>query len=140
MLNPPLLDQSPCLAQALEPVHVQTFIAELPIEALGERVLHRSPWSDEVKSNSAFVRPAIEVIARELCPIVQGDDVRLNVAVNRLLKRRGYRLSGQLLSHLKTYAFPTDLIDGREDSESPSVGQLIAREVNTPVFTYLCFR
>jgi len=70
VVNPPPLDESFGLAQALGPVRVQTLIAELAVEALDESVVHRPAWRDEVEFDSAPVRPLIEVVTGELGSVV----------------------------------------------------------------------
>ena len=45
VLDPPALDDCPRLREALEPVHVQAFVAQLAVEGLDESVVHRTAWS-----------------------------------------------------------------------------------------------
>ena len=43
VIHPPFLDHLSCVSQIHEPVLVQAFISELPVEALDERVLRGLP-------------------------------------------------------------------------------------------------
>jgi len=50
-------------------MNVEAFVTELPVEALDERVLHRSSWSNEVQLDRVLVRPLIEGLLVNSVPL-----------------------------------------------------------------------
>lgn len=46
VMNAPLLDQNPCLVQAVEKFAIQELVSEFPVEALAVTVLPRATWFD----------------------------------------------------------------------------------------------
>jgi len=137
VLESPLLDEFPDFGQALEPMHVQALVPKLPVETLNESVVHRPAWSDEIKLDASFVGPLVEVVAGEFSSVVRSDALGLAIPHHCLVKCARYRFCRESLSNLKAHAFPTHLVDGCEYSQPPSIRQLIAHEVDTPVFTGL---
>jgi len=137
VLESPLLNEFPDFGQALEPMHVQALVPKLPVETLDESIVHWTPWCNEVKLNSSFVSPLIEVVTGEFSSVVRSDALGLAIPHHCLVKCARYRVCRESLSNLKAHAFPTHLVDGCEDSQPPSIRQLIAHEVDTPVFTGL---
>ena len=72
---PPSFDHVAGLAQALEPVLVQTLVPQPAIEALDERVVHWLARPDEVDRDAASVRPQIQCSPRELGSTVEYEGV-----------------------------------------------------------------
>src|SRR6266852_4345167 len=70
VIHPPGFDRLPCVSEIHEPVLVQTFIAELPVEALDERVLRGPAALDEMQRHLVLIRPLIHDAAGELRSVV----------------------------------------------------------------------
>jgi hypothetical protein len=56
VLDPPLLDDSPCVCRRQEPVLVEAFVAEPSVEALDVRVLDRFAGPNEVQVYAVYRR------------------------------------------------------------------------------------
>ena len=69
VVGSPGLDERLGVEKAREPVAVQALVAELPVEALDVRVLHRLARSNEVKLDLPLVRPLIERLAGDSGPL-----------------------------------------------------------------------
>jgi hypothetical protein len=77
VVAPPGGDLGSRLVQALEPVLVQTLVAELAVEALDVAVLHGSPWLDQDVFDAVPRCPGDEGSAGELRAVVCPDDCRV---------------------------------------------------------------
>jgi len=56
-VDPPVIDDLPRLVDGLEPVPVQAFLPEAPVEAFDVRVLCRFVWIDEAEPHAMIARP-----------------------------------------------------------------------------------
>ena len=70
------LDVELCIEQGEEPVLVEAFIAEPPVEALDVRVLHRLAWLDELQRDAAIRGPRVERATAKLTAIVEREPRR----------------------------------------------------------------
>src|ERR1700722_12638220 len=77
IIPPPFLQLFPCLRKGKKQLRVQTFIAQLPLEALDEPIVHRPTWPDEVEPYSVLIRPRVQHPAAKLTPMVHRDALRL---------------------------------------------------------------
>ena len=75
VLDPPVLDDPPGLGDGDEPVLVEAFVVEPPVEALDVGILDRFAGPDELEPHAVLVRPNVQSLASELGSVV--DDVRL---------------------------------------------------------------
>ena len=75
----PGCDQLPGVAQVVEDVLVEAFLAQPSVEALGEGVLDWLARANEVELDAACMRPRIECAPGELRAVI--DDDRLREAV-----------------------------------------------------------
>src|SRR3954454_1020418 len=66
----------PCFAQRAEPLDIQTFVSQAPVEAFDESVLHRSARPYETKLHTVPDRPDLESAAGKLASVIQGDAFR----------------------------------------------------------------
>ena len=71
---PPGLDEAPRRLEGREPMLVQAFITQPPIEALHVGVLHRLAGVDEVQLDPAPVGLGIQGTPRELWPVIDRDE------------------------------------------------------------------
>lgn len=60
VVEPPRLDPRPRVLHRDEPVLVEAFVSQLPVEALRVGVIDRLPRPDEVHAHAAAVGPGIE--------------------------------------------------------------------------------
>ena len=72
----PGFGDSPGLLDASEPMLVETFVPEAPVEALKGAVLHRLPRLDGVVSGLGLLAPLVEHLAGELRAVVRDDGLR----------------------------------------------------------------
>jgi len=77
VVDTPAFDFLSGVAQVGEPVLIQALIAELPVEALDERVLHGLAGPDEVEPDPHAVGPGIQGLAHELRTVVHDDPIGL---------------------------------------------------------------
>lgn len=86
VIDAPPLDDPLSVGHVEEPMLVEALVAESPVEALHDRVLHRLARLDEASSNAVLVRPLIQSPTRQLWPIVQHDLGRQPPFVDDLLQ------------------------------------------------------
>ena len=79
VLGPPSLDSSPGVGQGIEPVGLEAVLADCPVEALDEAVLHRLSRLNESQLDPVLSRPAIEGLARKFRSVVDPALPRLPV-------------------------------------------------------------
>src|SRR4029077_16220320 len=70
VIHPPGFNHLPCVLQIHEPVLVQAFIAELPVEALDERILCGLATLDEMQRHLVLIRPLIHDATGKLGSVV----------------------------------------------------------------------
>lgn len=80
VLSSPQLDFDPRFFHGSEPLAVETFIAELAIQALHKRVLCRFSGLDEAQCHPGFLAPEEHSFAGELCTVV-ADDLSGNISL-----------------------------------------------------------
>ncbi len=69
VIEPPAFDGFARVVEGEEPVFIQTFLAELAVEAFWIAVLRWSARSDEVQPHVVFVSPLIERFRGEFRPL-----------------------------------------------------------------------
>ena len=106
VVQAPLFDDLPRVAEAAEPVLVEALVAQAAVEALDEGVLHRLARRDEAQAYAALVGPLVQRPARHLRPVVHDDLLRLGASAgdhpvqhprHALARDRGVDLDGQRL-------------------------------------------
>ena len=70
VVRAPVLDEESGFGQGAKPMLVEAVVAEGPIEALDEGVLHRFARLDMMESNAGALSPEVEGFAGELGTIV----------------------------------------------------------------------
>ena len=73
VLDAPSFDDAACVRQVDEPVFVQTFVAEFPVEAFDIRVLIRLARADERQLDTSPISPFVEHLAIEFWTVVDGN-------------------------------------------------------------------
>ena len=97
VVDPPLLDDPARIVERFEPVDVEAFVAELPVEALDVGVLVRLSRVDESQVDASLLGPPQEGPAGELRALVNDDG--LGQAVRCGHYRR--EVSSQSYSHVQ---------------------------------------
>src|SRR4026209_2417387 len=111
---------------------VQTFVAELPVEALDVRVLYGLAGPDEREPNAASVRPSVEHLAFELWTMVDGDGGWYGAAISDAIKTRRHTRSGDRGIDLDDEALATEVVDDRQTPQLPPVRESVGNEVHRP--------
>src|SRR5262245_12217346 len=76
VVDAPGFDQGTRLDEAGEPLLIETLVAELPVEALDERILDRLARPDKPQLHAASIGPGIDGAAAEFWPVVHDQDRR----------------------------------------------------------------
>ena len=79
VVDEPLADDLASVLESVEPVRVETLVAQPSVEALNERVVDGLAWSTEVERDAVGVRPLVERVGDELGAVVDGDGLRVAV-------------------------------------------------------------
>ena len=74
---PPSLDDSSCLPDRLEPMHVQALVAQRPIKGLYVAVVRGFARTAEVDSDLVVIRPEVEHSSGEFAAVVHEQVLRL---------------------------------------------------------------
>ena len=77
IVSAPTLALSPRVGKAQEPVRIEALGAELPIQALDERVVGRLARAGEVERDVVLIRPQVEIAGDKLAPLVDADHARI---------------------------------------------------------------
>jgi len=78
VVDPPVFDDLPRLADACEPVLIQTLIPEPPIETLDVGILGRLAWVDEVQLHAVVICPGIKRAPSQFGAIIDDQNVRIS--------------------------------------------------------------
>ncbi len=132
--HPPGLDHLPCVSKIHEPVLVQAFIPELPVEAFDQCVLRRLAALDEVQRHLILIRPLIHDPAGELCPVIHLDRYRCSASFPQRLQYPHHTQAGQRRVRLDSQGLSRVAIHQVQRSESPPAGQFVMRVVHRPHF------
>ncbi len=122
------------MSEIYEPVLVQAFIPELPVEAFDECILCGLATLDEVQRYLVLIGPLIYDAAGELGSIVYLDRSRCSTSLPQRLqyphhaqtRQRGVRFDPQCLSRVAVHQI--------QRSEFPPAGHLVMRVVHRPHF------
>src|SRR5579863_264095 len=76
VVMPPSRKLLPRLVQGREPLHVQAFVPQPPVEAFDESVFHRPPRTNEDQLNAVSHRPGFEGPTSEFAAIITSDALR----------------------------------------------------------------
>ena len=87
---PPGCPLASCVIQRREPLHVQGFVPQPPVETLDEPLLHRTSRPEEDQLHTLLHRPDFQRPSRELRPVVRHQHARyywLLLAESHLTRR-----------------------------------------------------
>src|SRR5581483_5252350 len=132
MLAPPSQTLA-CIAQRVEPLHIQAFVTQPPIEAFDESVLDRPTWADEAKLDSVSHGPDLQCTPCELPPVVQSDALRSCAAfLDGLRQSRSHMRAVHRAIRFQRHTVTIELIDHRQDAVGSSLRQLVADKIGRP--------
>ena len=105
VVHSPGLDHLARISQIHEPVLVQAFVPELPVEAFDEHVLRRFASLDEVQRHLMLMGPLIHHAAGELRPVVHLDRGRRPSRYRTMGKHE--MGSGRVVAHSEVIVGPS---------------------------------
>lgn len=79
-------DRALGVRQADEPARVQARIAQSPVEAFDETMLHGLAWLDELHGPAVLVRPLIHRCAAKFWSVVADHDLRVSEDLRHALQ------------------------------------------------------
>ena len=100
VVTPPSLDYDLRLVEAVEPVHVQAFIAKRSVEGFDVTVVGRFTWPTEVDVGPMPVCSQVEKASRELGAVVDEQILRLPACGDETIKCSHHVLRAQPASNL----------------------------------------
>src|SRR5207302_140935 len=129
VFGPPGGNTAPCLPEIFEPAGVQTFIAELAVEAFDKGVLNRLPRLDVMEFNSPIDSPGKEVPAGQFGPVVQADALRSSPIRDHCVERSCYPAARQTSIHIERETFACEGVNDGQDTQGSPVRQPIVDEI-----------
>jgi hypothetical protein len=109
VIPPPGFDFLSCILQADEPILIQAFIPELPVEALDESILDGLAWLDEAQLHASLVGPHVQGLAGEFRPVLQ----RPMMAVINMASRKSFTLMDFMANSLQALRYTRALDSGK---------------------------
>src|SRR5207245_10695135 len=106
----PSRDFLPCVSQIAEPVLVQAFVTEAPVETLHVAILHRPSGLNRVPLQALLVSPLIDRTAHELGPVVAANLPWPSTSLLHFFQDAHYSHSPQRRVHLDRQALPRVVI------------------------------
>ena len=132
VIESPGANQFSGFIQRREPVVIKTFAAKRAVEAFDKCILIRLPWFDEVQLNSIFMRPLIQRRSCEFRTIV-GSNHRRNFPLGfQSLQHLLHSLSTQRRVDFRRHAFPSEVIDDHQNTETPTLPDPVMHKVHRP--------
>ena len=135
VIMPPGFGDPSGFLNAPEPVLVEAFIPESPIEALAGAVLHGLPRLDEVVSNPPLIAPLVEDPAGELRAVVRDDDLGPAPFVDDPVQHPPHPKTRKAGVHLDGEALTGEGVDHVQRPQCPAIGQGVRGEVHGPLLT-----
>ena len=130
VIETPPIDGFPGVVEAREPMEIQAFISEFPVEAFDETVFDRFARAYEHQFDAVVVGPLVEHAARELGPVVYDDSTRQWPRKSDLIEYATDPDPGQGSVDLDGEAFASCVIDDVERPQPSAIAQHIAHEVH----------
>ena len=132
VVAPPFLDDGPGVRDAVEPVLVEAFVAQLAVEALHVAVLLRLARLDEGVLHAVHVAPTIQGQTRELGPVVGVDPPGPASEIDKVVEDPGYAMAGYRAVDLDPKAFLGVVVHDREHPHSEALPCGVVHEVQAP--------
>ena len=132
VVEPPSLDDLAGIGEIEEPVLVEAFVAEPPVEAFDEGVLGRLAEVDEVEADAVAPGPLVEHLADHLRPVVQDDLLGQPAGLGQALQDPHDTGTRQRGVDLDRRAFAREVVDDVQRPHALTGGQEIVLEVHGP--------
>ena len=132
VFDPPGLDQPLRLGDRFEPVDVQAFVVQRPIEGLDKGVIGRLSGARKIYPCSMVVGPQINKLTCELGAIVSKQIFGGHTTAHETIEYVDDVLATQPMPHFDRKAFPTEHIDSGQCAELLAVAQLVMDEIQAP--------
>ena len=125
-------DQNASMAQAIEQVLVQAFVAHPAVKAFHEPVLHWLSRRDVMPVNLAVFLPFQDGIAGEFGPIIADDHTWIAAHLSDPVQFMRDTVTRQRRIDHSSKAFPAKVVDHIENAEPPTTRQAVRHEVEAP--------
>ena len=133
VIRSPALDGGPRIVQTEHAVAVQALIAQPPVNALDDGVLHGLSRFHEAQLGASLIAPVIDDLSCQFWPIVQ-DDLGRRPTVTRSALEDTHDLSTwQRRIHLDCQHLTSEDIHDREAADPPTPRQRIERDIDGPL-------
>src|SRR5215469_7336518 len=134
VILPPAFDFAPCVTQTREPVRVQAFLSQAPVEALRIGVLNRLAGLDELQSYPAFFAPGRQGSAAKLRPVIQHNGFGQTSFAGNPIQHTSYTQSAQRSVDFNRRTFPRAIVHHRQHANHSSRAHAITHEIHRPLF------
>ena len=121
---------SVCKAQ--EPVSVQTFRSEAPVEFLDKRVIGRLAWAREVERDAALISPQVQITLHELSTLIDPYGCRKSHLPADPFQHLDDVGAAECKPRFQRRREPRERVDNREHTKFLSRRHLIVHEVHRP--------
>lgn len=132
VVDPPLLDDLAGVADAVEPVLVQAFVAEFAVEALHVAVLLRLARLDEGVLHPVAIAPPVQGHSRELGPVVRVDPLGLAVKLDEIVQDPRYAMPGYRAVDLDLQTALGMVVHHCQHPHPPALPSGVVHEVHAP--------
>ena len=99
VIDSPLPDHGSCMTQGMEPMFVQAFVPEFPIDALDKGILGRFSGLDQLELNTVLIGPLIKGFSCEFRPLISTDGLGITAKAGRLIQNAGDIVTGNTEIH-----------------------------------------
>ena len=138
VLFSPCLHKSLCFLQIHEDAFIQTFITELPIEALDVSVLVGLTGLDIIPSYSLLLTPLQNCHAGKFCAIIAQNPIRFASSLYDLFQFLANSAPIEGCIHCDFDALSGKIIYYRQHTNSSPIGEHIMHKVQRPLLILFC--
>ncbi len=117
VIAPPCFDDVASMSEASEQRFVQTLIAQLPVKALDEAVLHWLAWLNVMPFNFSFLLPRQDDVRSEFRAVVADHHERVTAPFSNAIKFARDPTAGQRVINYTRQAFARKVVDHVENAE-----------------------
>ena len=121
VVDPPCLDDLARLLEAGEEMLVEALIAQAPVEALDEAVLHRLARRDVVPFDMALLLPVQDGVRGQLGAVVAHDHRWIAALDCDAIELPSHAHAGERVVGNEAETFPAEVVDQSQDAEATAV-------------------
>ncbi len=129
VMTTPLIDLLAGMTDGLEPVRVQTVVAQFAVEGFHKGVLNRLARLDEPQPDAGALRPFEHGPTGAFGTVIQDNLLRQSKPQTKIIQETGDTLAGNGNVHDLTGTIPVVIIDDIQDPESAIIAELIGHEI-----------